>query len=401
MYAPVAGAAGTTGAKTPGSNAAVAGRGDGNGFETSTLGGDLASIDNAGLTSRNTGSGNATDGCGTFPQNEDDYHYFTSFGLSVPAGSTVNGITVTVTASSTVTGSNLICVGLSPDGGTSTTSAQSTGDVAESPVTTYTVGGASDTWGRTWSSTEFSDANFRVYLMPDPNNSNARTYFVDQVTVDVAYTTAGGSYRESIAIDRSGHGNNGTLTNGPQRTIGKLGQALSFDGVNDYVDAGSATSLRITGSLTIATWVKSDATSLNDRRLVSRWNGGEKSYSLKGSIDNGPNQFQVVVSSDGTAEAIRYTNSTIAANTWYHVVAVYNATLQTLNIYLNGALDNGTLSGTVPASLFDPNQNLYIGNLAGAGGQDYWKGQMDDVRIYNRALSPAEIKRLYKIGNPN
>jgi hypothetical protein len=67
---------------------------------------------------------------------------------------------------------------------------------------------------------------------------------------------------------------------------------------------------------------------------------------------------------------------------------VYNASAQTLDIYVNGVLDNGVLDGTVPSSQFDPAHNVTIGRRAGGY---YFNGVIDEVRIYNRALSESEI----------
>ena len=80
-------------------------------------------------------------------------------------------------------------------------------------------------------------------------------------------------------------------------------------------------------------------------------------------------------------------------NTWYHVAGVYNAANQTLSIYVNGTLDNGTLSGTVPSSQSNPSVNVNIGRRSpGAFGGFYFNGIIDEVRIYNRALTQAEIQ---------
>ena len=105
--------------------------------------------------------------------------------------------------------------------------------------------------------------------------------------------------------------------------------------------------------------------------------------------------MKVVVSSDGTDSIRRYTNTTLKLNTWYHVTGVYNATAQTLDVYVNGVLDNGTLSGTVPSSQFNSSNNLQIGAFNASG---LFRGTIDDVRIYNRALSAQEVKRLYNMG---
>ena len=84
----------------------------------------------------------------------------------------------------------------------------------------------------------------------------------------------------------------------------------------------------------------------------------------------------------------RYSRTVRALNTWYHVAGVYNATTRTLDIYVNGVLDNGVLVGTVPAAQVVSNINVNIGRRTGGF---YFRGVIDDVRIYNRALTPAEI----------
>lgn len=179
----------TTGALVAGANAAVAsGAGDNNGFET-TPGNADASNNNAYAVSTNTGSGNATDGCGTFNQSEDDAHDYYTFGIAPPAGSTIDGIEVDTTAKwSTNTGTNQLCVELSWDGGSSWTStANTTGDI-QTGESSDTLGGAANTWGRTWTVSELSNANFRLRVMIDPSGSNTTTASLEVLTVTVTYT---------------------------------------------------------------------------------------------------------------------------------------------------------------------------------------------------------------------
>jgi hypothetical protein len=73
------------------------------------------------------------------------------------------------------------------------------------------------------------------------------------------------------------------------------------------------------------------------------------------------------------------------------VAGVYNATAQTLDIYVNGVLDNGVLRGTVPSAQVLQNVNVNIGRRN--GGYNF-KGTIDEVRVYNRALSAAEIQTI-------
>ena len=85
-----------------------------------------------------------------------------------------------------------------------------------------------------------------------------------------------------------------------------------------------------------------------------------------------------------------YSRTVFSLNTWYHVAGVYNAVNQTLDIYVNGLLDNGVLSGTVPAMQNSPASiNVNIGRRSGGF---YFAGTIDEVRVYNRALSQTEIQ---------
>ena len=91
------------------------------------------------------------------------------------------------------------------------------------------------------------------------------------------------------------------------------------------------------------------------------------------------------------APSRRYSNTVRALNTWYHVAGVYNPATLTLDIYVNGKLDNGFLRGTVPSSQVIPNLNVNIGRRA-AGY--YFTGIIDDVRVFDRALSQTEIQSI-------
>src|SRR3954469_14273799 len=78
-------------------------------------------------------------------------------------------------------------------------------------------------------------------------------------------------------------------------------------------------------------------------------------------------------------------------NTWYHVAGVYDATARTMHVYLNGQPDDGQLSGTVAANQQDSPQDVLIGQRPGWAGFGF-NGRIEDVRIYDRALSGSEIQ---------
>jgi hypothetical protein len=140
--------------------------------------------------------------------------------------------------------------------------------------------------------------------------------------------------------------------------------------------------------MTWSAWVKAAANPADDGQIIAKSNdaGG---WQFKTSPDTGPHTFGVAVTAISGFKAQRYSVTQRALNTWYYVAGVYDASGSTLNIYVNGVLDNGVLSGAVPASQFNQNVNVNIGRRTGGY---YFNGIIDEVRIYNRALSPAEIQ---------
>ena len=204
-----------------------------------------------------------------------------------------------------------------------------------------------------------------------------------------AYSFDAGS--GSTAADSSANGNDGTINGATWTTAAKFGNALSFNGSSSYVDFGNPTSLRNTGSMTWSAWVYATADPPDDGQIIAKSSGGSggAGWQLKTSPDTGPETFGVAVSPDGVSHTQRYSTTVRTLNTWYYVAGVYDAAARELHIYVNGQLDDGVLRGTVPASQADPSQNVNVGRRSGGF---YFQGRIDEVRVYNRALSQAEIQ---------
>jgi glucose/arabinose dehydrogenase/chitodextrinase len=202
-----------------------------------------------------------------------------------------------------------------------------------------------------------------------------------------SFAEAGGS----TAGDASGNSNTGTINGATWTSAGRYGSALSFNGTSSYVDLGNPSSLRITGSMTWSAWIYATADPVDDGQIIAKsaGGGGSTGWQFKTSPDTGPHTFGVGVSSNGTAITQRYSTTIRNLNTWYFVAGVYDASAQALHIYVNGVLDDGVLNGTVPGSQFDPAQNGTIGRRSGGF---YFQGTIDEVRVYNRALTQAEIQ---------
>ena len=196
----------------------------------------------------------------------------------------------------------------------------------------------------------------------------------------------------TTAADASSSRNNGVLTNGALFTAGKTANGVSLDGVDDYVNLGNPTSLRITGSMTLSAWVKSSAFPFDDAAIISKRQSSNTGYQLDTTVDSGPRTIGFKITNGSGSTVARYGATAMVANTWYHVAGVYNATNRTMAVYLNGQLDNGVLVRTVPTAQLNSNQNVNVGQRPGSPRTFNFAGVLDDVRIYNRALSLAEIQ---------
>ncbi|HTI34124.1 MAG TPA: LamG-like jellyroll fold domain-containing protein, partial [Miltoncostaea sp.] len=186
--------------------------------------------------------------------------------------------------------------------------------------------------------------------------------------------------------DVSGHGITGTLTNGPGWVAGRYGRAVQLDGADDFVDLGNPTALQMTGSMTVSAWVRSTAFPSDDAAIVSK--RATQGWQLDITPDRGPRTIGFKLSASG-GDMFRYGQTTLQTGTWYHVAGVYDATARTMHVYLNGQLDDGTLAGTVAAAQVNSSANVDIGRRPSGGFLT--TGVIDDVRIYNRALSASEV----------
>ncbi|MHC4571635.1 MAG: LamG-like jellyroll fold domain-containing protein, partial [Planctomycetota bacterium] len=192
----------------------------------------------------------------------------------------------------------------------------------------------------------------------------------------------------STAYDSAG-GNHGTIY-GAQWSAGQIGGALSFDGADDYIDCGNDNSLAITDNLTIAAWVKRESTAGSSKEvIVSKYDGGQYSYRL---FFLGGGRVRWYLSSDGGTSSREYVNSTlqITDTNWHFIAATFESGI--LKIYIDGADRSGTKKGNI-SSIFASTEPLFIGQENSGG---YFNGLIDEVKIFDRALSSEEILQLYE-----
>jgi glucose/arabinose dehydrogenase len=206
--------------------------------------------------------------------------------------------------------------------------------------------------------------------------------------------TAGYAFDETsgtTAADASGHGIVGTLTNGPTFAAGKYGNAVNLDGINDYVNLGNPTALQFTGSMTVSAWVNISSFPVDDAAVISKRGSGESGFQLDITKDTGPRTIGFKLTGSSGGQMFRYGATTLQTNTWYHIAGAYDAATQSMNVYLNGVLDNGTLFGTVTGAQQNSTANVNIGRRAGVAGFEF-AGRIDDVRIADHALTQSQIQ---------
>ena len=215
-------------------------------------------------------------------------------------------------------------------------------------------------------------------LGPPSNEASATVSATAPTGLVAAYSFNEGS--GTSVTDRSGTGNAGTISGATRVAAGKYGAALSFDGVNDWVTVPDAASLDV-GRVTVEAWVRPTALGGMWRTVVFKERPGGLVYGLYGSQGGGRALGQVDIGGERNALG----SSTMPLNTWTHLAVTYDASV--LRLYVNGA-PSGTavVAGTIPSST----------GVLRIGGNSVWAewfaGQIDEIRVYNRALTQSEIQ---------
>jgi hypothetical protein len=192
-------------------------------------------------------------------------------------------------------------------------------------------------------------------------------------------------------FDNSTYGNNGTFQGGlsdVNQVHGKFGKALSFDGVDDYVAIDK--NIGNVNAFTTEAWIylKSYPQLSTDQSQIIR-----DPYV---AVDNATHKVKVYNYgvNDVNGDGYYYGNSTIGLNQWYHIATTFDNSTGEYRIYINGILDAVTLGKYgAPQINFDN-----IGGEPTCCGGRYFNGTIDEVRIWNRALSPEEINASYHAG---
>jgi hypothetical protein len=195
------------------------------------------------------------------------------------------------------------------------------------------------------------------------------------------------------ANDESGNGNDGVV-NGATLTEDRFGnaeKAYSFDGISNVINVPSNTSLEISDSITICSWVYR-----NESTFLPQGIFGPATY-----LPTSPGYFLRVVDNKLNLSVSQpytggFSNTLIQPNEWVYLVGTYNN--NSVKTYVNGVLDNEVVLGPNNLDAWSSANPLTIGqeiDYASPWSLHAWNGMLDDIAIYNRALTEQEIQNLY------
>jgi subtilisin family serine protease len=230
-------------------------------------------------------------------------------------------------------------------------------------------------------------------LPPTPTSTSSSTPTATNTpsavpTLDASGLVAYWRFEEGFgntAGDDSGNGNTGTLIGSPSWIPGPLGNALHFDGVDDYVDVGTNT-FGLDSGMSLLFWMRIDGPgSESFQGLIAR-----NAFVRPFRIELNGNVIRTAIRTNSGTNYLN-SNTTIEENRWYHFGMTYENGSRI--VYIDGVSDSSNAPTGPLATL--AGIPTHLGARTGDAGSGMLNGALDDVRIYNRALSPSEVQAVF------
>ena len=295
--------------------------------------------------------------------------------------------------------------------GTITVSAQATDNVRVAGVTFFdgpdpiAAEDLNSPWQATWNTTLAANGVHNLTAVARDAAGNRKTSAALSVTVSngasgttpppglvlaLGFDEAGGA----TVFDHSGGSRNGVI-NGAARAVGKVGGALQFDGLDDIVTVPDSAALDLTTGMTLSAWVNPAGFTGWETIALKERGAGAMSYALyaqDGGVASGGADAPAGVIRVGTTDHSMQGVSPLALNAWTHIATTYNGATQ--QIYVNGALvANRPQTGSIAVGT----GALRVGGNT-SWPDEFFAGLIDEVRVYNRALSATEITTDMNVG---
>ena len=238
---------------------------------------------------------------------------------------------------------------------------------------------------------------------PDPCDQAVLCLEMDEGSGNTAKDTAGHTGNDGTfygEVFNDGELKDGNIANEdgdspPQRVDGKFGKALKFDGLDDYVDLGSNAIASNQAECTVSSWFKSTASGIATQIIYGEGNTAIGGHYLTLFFDPSAKTINVVIY-DGSIFAFLNSSQIVNDDKWHHVAYVKRAS-NDYELYLDGvSVDTDSTDISTPTI-----DNVGVGSSDLAGGYNYFfNGTIDEVRIYNKSLTPEEIQADMQSPNP-
>jgi len=170
--------------------------------------------------------------------------------------------------------------------------------------------------------------------------------------------------------------------------------SVDFDGTNDYMDLGTASALNPTSSLTVSAWVKADSHTNTSGVYDSIYSSSKSSNAANGGfvLTNNLNKWKCYFYSGTTWYAVESDNNVVDGQ-WYHLASTWDGT--TAKLYVNGSVQTSTAS--VSSITYFTVHSAKVGSYYTG---NYFNGLIDEVSLFDSALSASDITSMYNSGVP-
>lgn len=203
-------------------------------------------------------------------------------------------------------------------------------------------------------------------------------------------------------MDASKVHNDGTAVNGPAWVGGVQGEALAFDGNDDFVSVPDVAELNVQEGVTVMYWLRWTTAPSSGNAWANPVSKGEHQWEFQHSGDAAGSPwrnayYEWAVETNDTRTWV-WSTSTTTQNVWVHLTGVFDNATHQIRLYVNGTQENATtLNGTINLD----GKPFLIGARPRVGFEDrHFEGEIDEVIVFDRALSDSEIARYYQMLKP-